>query len=66
LLTLTGYVLSVIMLVLGLKKPGFAMLGSVLLTILAINEEVVNEKNAVVLIIIWIYSFILLYSKLKL
>ena len=38
-LTLTGYVLSVIMLVLGLKKPGFAMLGSVLLTILGNNRE---------------------------
>jgi FtsH-binding integral membrane protein len=64
-LTTVGYVFSVILLYLGLKKPGFSLLGAILLTSLAVSENAATAENAVALIAVWVYAFILLLSKLK-
>jgi len=64
-LSITGYILSLALLLLGFKKPGFSFLGAILLTILSINENVLNHENAIVLITVWVYTFILIYSRFK-
>jgi hypothetical protein len=64
-LSLIGYVFSLMLLILGLKKAGFSLLGAILLTSLAVGEGAVSAENAVALIAVWIYAFILLLSKLR-